>query len=283
MNKDVTLILLTHKSKNLVIEYIKYVYGKLQIIIIDNSNDIELKKIIKDDYPLVNIHFVKNDGYGTAINYARKFVDTDYFLISNPDLKGINEESIISFVNAAKKLQNKFSVLGPRYLNVDPKTLKQSRLNKNISEMRFLSGACMFFNKMKFDLIGGFDENIFLYFEENDFCKRSIKFDKNYQINEIKVFHDAGNSVSLKDEREIQDQRDLRSWHFVWSKFYYYKKNYGYIYAIIFFFPIILRTGLKVIYYLAKGNKIKYSKYKNRWLGMVTSIKGENSYKRPKF
>ena len=64
--------------------------------------------------------------------------------------------------------------------------------------MRFLSGACMFFLKKNYDLIGGFDDNFFLYFEENDFCKRSIKFYKNYQINKIKLHHNAGNSVTSK-------------------------------------------------------------------------------------
>jgi len=283
MNKDVSLILLTHKSKNLVIEYIKDLYGKLQIIIIDNSNDLELKKIIKEKYPLVNMHLIENNGYGAAINYGSKFVDTEYFLISNPDLKGINEESIEIFINASRKLQNKFSVLGPRYLNVDSRTLKQSKYDKDISEMRFLSGACMFFNKKKFDLIGGFDENIFLYFEENDFCKRSIKYDKNYQINNIKVYHDAGNSVSLKNDIEIEDQRELRSWHFVWSKFYYYRKNYGFLYALIFFMPIIIRTVLKIYYYKIKTDELNCTKYKIRWSGMISSIRGEKSFKRPKF
>ena len=283
MNQEVSIMLLTHKSKDLVLNYIKDIYEKFKIIIIDNSNDIELKKIIKKNYPLVNMHIIKNDGYGVAINYGSKFVDTKYFLISNPDIKGIKGENIKIFVESAKKLHNKFCVLGPRYLDVNPKTLKQSKYDKDISEMRFLSGACMFFDKKKFDLIGGFDENIFLYFEENDFCKRSIKYDKNYQINNIKVYHDAGNSVSLKNDIEIEDQRNLRSWHFVWSKFYYYKKNYNYIFAIFFFIPIIARTGSKIIYYLFKKNQTNYLKYKNRWSGMISSIKGEKSFKRPKF
>ena len=50
---------------------------------------------------------------------------------------------------------------------------------------------------------------IFLYFEENDFCKRSIKFYKNYQINKIKLHHNAGNSVTSKNDIEIQDQKTL--------------------------------------------------------------------------
>ena len=38
-------------------------------------------------------------------------------------------------------------MLGPRYLNVDPKSLVQSDEAKNIDEINVLSGACMFFKK----------------------------------------------------------------------------------------------------------------------------------------
>ena len=197
MNKNVTIIILTHKSKNLAIDYIKNLYQKFKIIIVDNSNDFELKKIIKNNYPGVDIYLISNNGYSNQINYGVKFVKTKYFLISNPDVKGLDELNVLHFINAAKKLDDKFSVLGPRYLYVNPKTLKQSESDNDIAEMRFLSGACMFFLKKNYDLIGGFDDNFF-YFEENDFCKRSIKFYKNYQINKIKLHHNAGNSVTSK-------------------------------------------------------------------------------------
>ena len=283
MNEYVTIIILTHKSKKLVLDYIKNLYKKFKIIIVDNSKDIELEKIIKKNYPEVEIYLISNNGYSDQINFGFKFVKTKYFLISNPDVRGIDEKSIQNFVNAAKKLDDKFSVLGPRYINANPKSLKQTKNDREIAELRVLSGACMFFCKKNYALVGGFDNNIFLYFEENDYCKRSINFFKNYQINNVKIFHEGGNSVSCENQNEIQDQQELRQWHFVWSKFYYYKKNYGYTYAIIFFLPIIFRTGLKIFLYLITKDDINYFKYKNRWSGMMSSIKGEKSYKRPKF
>ena len=65
--------------------------------------------------------------------------------------------------------------------------------------MTFISGACMFFKKKTFDLLGGFDEFFFLYFEESDFCLRAHKIYKNYQINTIKVKHNVGTSVEAKN------------------------------------------------------------------------------------
>jgi len=280
MNNDVTVILLTHKSKNLALKYIAPIYNHFNIIIIDNSNDLTLENDVKKNYPKIIIRFMPNNGYGAAINFGSRLVQTKYFLISNPDLTGINNDNILKFVHAAKKLKDRFSVLGPHYLNADPKSLRQTIDYNNISEMKFLSGACMFFNKKNFELTGGFDENIFLYFEENDFCKRSHKVNKNYQINYIKVKHDVGNSVETKSEEEKLQQNNLRTWHFIWSKFYYYRKHYGFMFSFIFFIPIIIRINFRLIlYYLIKDKK-NLVKYKIRKSGLYNSILGKKSFYR---
>ncbi len=280
MNEDVTIIILTHKSKKLVLDYIKNLYQKFKIIIIDNSNDLNLKSIITKSYPGIDIHLIPNNGYGNQINYGSKLVTTEYFLISNPDLTGIDELSIFNFVKAAKHLNNKFSTLGPRFLNTNPKSHKQSINNGTITEMKFISGACMFFNKNNFDNLNGFDENIFLYFEENDFCLRSFKINKNYQINNVLVEHDVGTSVEIKNNQEKIDQINFRTWHFIWSKFYYFKKHYGFFFALIYFVPIFIRINYRVILYKLKNDKINYDKYKARRSGLYASILNQKSSKR---
>ena len=280
MNQDVTIIILTHKSKNLALNYIKYLYKKFKIIIVDNSNDTDLKFEILNNYPEVEIHLIANNGYGNAINYGSKFVKTEYFLISNPDITGIEKKSILDFVNAARKLNNKFSAMGPRFLDADPKSHKQTKDNNDISLMKFISGACMFFNKVNFDQLNGFDENFFLYFEENDFCLRSFKINKNYQINNIKVKHHVGTSVEIQNESEKIAQSNLRTWHFIWSKFYYYKKHYGFILAIIYFFPIIIRINFRVLFYKIKKDKKNIMKYEIRRSGLYSSILNHKSSKR---
>ena len=280
MNIDVTIIILTHKSKRLVLDYIKNLYQKFKIIIIDNSNDLNLKSIITKSYPGIDIHLIPNNGYGNQINYGSKLVTTEYFLISNPDLTGIDELSIFNFVKAAKHLNNKFSTLGPRFLNTNPKSHKQSINNGTITEMKFISGACMFFNKNNFDNLNGFDENIFLYFEENDFCLRSFKINKNYQINNVLVEHDVGTSVEIKNNQEKINQINFRTWHFIWSKFYYFKKHYGFFFALIYFVPIFIRINYRVILYKLKNDKINYDKYKARRSGLYASILNQKSSKR---
>tara|TARA_B100001093_G_scaffold515793_1_gene593007 strand:+ start:1866 stop:2711 length:846 start_codon:yes stop_codon:yes gene_type:complete len=280
MNQDVTILILTHKSKKLVLDYIKNLYKKFRIIIIDNSNDVNLKSVIEKDYSDVEIHLIPNNGYGNQINYGSKLVKTEYFLISNPDVRGINELSLINFVKAAKQLNNKFSTLGPRFINADPKSLKQSKNDNVITEMKFISGSCMFFKKDIFDKLNGFDENFYLYFEETDFCLRSFKQNKNYQINNIKVEHDTGTSVEIKNNQDKMIHDNFRTWHYIWSKFYYYKKHYGFILALIYFIPIIIRINFRIFLYKSKRDEINLTKYKARKSGLYSSILNKKSSKR---
>jgi N-acetylglucosaminyl-diphospho-decaprenol L-rhamnosyltransferase len=280
MNNQITIILLSHRSKNLVLNFIKDIHIKYKLIIIDNSNDIELKKIIEKDYPEIVINIIENNGYGSAINYASKLVKTKYFLINNPDINGLNENMINKFLDAAKTLNDNFSALGPRFINANPKSLVQSNNIKNIEEMKFLSGSCMFFKKENFDFIGGFDEKFFLYFEESDFCLRSHKIKKNYQVNDIKIAHNVGTSVSTNNAYEKKQLEKLYTWHFIWSKFYYYKKHYTYFLAILIFIPIMIRILFRIVLFVFINDIEKKERYIERWSGLLNSIKGNKSFKR---
>ncbi len=280
MNEHISIILTAHKSKDLVINYIKNIYQKFHIIVIDNSSDIELEKEIKTNYPNVTFDFMSNNGYGAAINCGSKFVKTKYFLVSNPDVEGITPDSIIKFYDAAINIDDQFSMMGPVDLDHKPERRKTGYDKIDLLETNQISGICMFFNKKNFDAIGGFDENIFLYFEDNDICKRLSKLNKNYQLNSVKVNHIAGTSVIPKNESDKNKQDNLRTWHFIWSKFYYYRKHYTYFIALILFIPTVFRILFRIFFYKIRKNNKKINKYKTRWSGLITSMMGKNSHKR---
>jgi len=139
----------------------------------------------------------------------------------------------------------------------------------------------MFINKECFNKIGRFDENYFLYFEETDYCYRGKKIGyKSYQINQSKV-ETLGRSVKFENKDEEKKVSKVLIWHFIWSKFYYYKKRYGKIISIILFIPIIFRTILKIYLNKLINNQEDIEKYKTRMDGIMTSIKGKKSSLRP--
>ena len=280
MNKDISILVLSHKSTGLVINLIKKIYNKFPIIIVDNADDLELKKKLNKEYSSVIYLAIDNNGYGAAINFGSNFIKTKYFLILNPDIEDLDEKKIILFKDAASKLNDNFSVLGPRYTNIDIKSIKQSKENIEIANWKFISGACMFVKKETFNLLRGFDESFFLYFEESDFCLRAYKINKNYQLNNIKIKHNIGSSINTNSIAEKEKLNNLCNWHFTWSKFYFFKKHYGFLVSIIYFLPILIRTNIKIIYFriLSKHKKIK--KYEIRNNALLSSIKGKKSYKR---
>ena len=48
-------------------------------------------------------------------------------------------------------------------------------MRQKIGKIDSIHGSCMFINRDKFLEIGKFDENIFLYFEETEYCYRAKK------------------------------------------------------------------------------------------------------------
>ena len=125
----------------------------------------------------------------------------------------------------------------------------------------------MFINKKCYEKIGGFDNNIFLYFEETDYCKRGIKNRYySYQHKNIKV-ESLGRSVSLDNKKFVEKLDILTTWHFIWSKFYFYKKHYG-IFFINLFYTNINKNYFRINLYKwilvdRKRNKISLS---IRWI-----------------
>ena len=278
----ITIVLIAHKSKKIVLDFINNLSKNIKILVIDNSNDQDLEYEIKKKEN-VKIKFMINNGYGSAINYARTYITTKYFFIFSPDVKNVDDKFIDVFAEKLKKIKL-FGALGPRFLDVTKKSHKQSNLENDIGEIAFISGAAMFFETAIFDKIGGFDENFFLYFEETDYCKRARKKGyKIYQINSVNVVHPKGENsgvVKTKDLDEVKNLEKLYTWHFMWSKFYYYRKHYSLIWTLLYFTPIILRIKFRIIFHTMKGDKKKIDKYKTRWSGLINSINGKKSYLR---
>ena len=278
--KKISIIIISHESRKKVLNYIKKISKDFRIIIIDNSDDKTLQEIIKKDYKKINFKIIENNGYGAAINYASNLVETEYFFVFNPDIININDRIINIFYKASIKLKDDFLCLGPRFLNVKEESHKQSNVNLKISPIKAINGACMFMNKKKFKKLNGFDENFFLFFEENDICKRGLdKQLKIFQLNDAKIIHVAGTSVSV-DRINKKELENLRTWHFIWSKFYYFKKHYSYVFAIIYFLPIIIRNIYRIVFYTITKNKDKKNNFIIRLKGLFASIFLKKSYKR---
>ena len=277
---DTTIILISYKSEKLILNFIKKLPKLIPIIIIDNSNSFLLEDVIKKEYSNLEVFVKNNDGVSSALNYAVEKIKTKYFLQISPDID-FDYKDIWVYLDFAKKLNNKFAAIGPRFLDIKKKSHKQISESVDYDSIDSIHGSCMFINKECFNKIGRFDENYFLYFEETDYCYRGKKIGyKSYQINQSKV-ETLGRSVKFENKDEEKKVSKVLIWHFIWSKFYYYKKRYGKIISIILFIPIIFRTILKIYLNKLINNQEDMEKYKTRMDGIITSIKGKKSSLRP--
>ena len=106
-----------------------------------------------------------------------------------------------------------------------------------------------------------------------------------YKRNKLKVFyatkfkikHNRASSVSGNEEKI----KNLRAWHYMWSMFYFYKKNYNLIYAIKKIYILLIKDIIMMLVYLTLINKVKFNHRLNRVYGAISAILGLKSFKRP--
>ena len=269
MDYSTTAIIVSYKSKWIIENCIKSIEKKYKIIVVENSRDYKLKKILEKKYKnlkvIVNNH---NNGFGQAANIGALKAKTKYLLFLGPDTV-LENKAITKITKIAKNFDNNFSAFLPTDFN--QKVKRASEIKKN------RGAALIFINKKKFIEIGLFDESFFLYYEDNDLLERLLKKNKKIYEIPIKFRHHYG-SHDKKYNEQIQINRN---WHFMWSMFYFYKKKTNYIFAFIYTFPIFLRCFVKLQanYFLNKKN---YLIYKARFDGLINSYLNRKSWYRPK-
>ena len=277
--EDITVLITSFRSKEKIYSCLQSIGTKAKIIIIENSNDIELKEKAESLYPnLQCILSAENLGYAKGNNLGLSKVKTKFALIINPDAY-LDKDTFENFVTAAKKIKN-FSIIAP-YIQEkkDENMLKKNELNK-ILEVDNVKGFAMFLKMDEFEDTGFFDENFFIYFEEIDLCKRLRKKNKKIFLDpNIKIFHAGGSS----HDKEINNQMELsRNWHWMWSSFYFYKKHHGYFYALFKMIGKFVSAIFKIILFTLTFNKNKRNIYYQRFSGILNSMMLRKSWYRPK-
>ena len=77
-----------------------------------------------------------------------------------------------------------------------------------------------------------------MYLENDDFCKRIIENGENiYVVPKSKIKHLGAKAVDKIYAHEVELSRN---WHWIWSKFYYNKKHFGFLTALF--------RGLQILY-----------------------------------
>ncbi len=288
MHKDLTLVFSSYQSFNLLNKILSRFHNKYKIIIIENSLDKKIKIALEKKYNNTEVIIPeKNLGLAKSYNLGIKKAKTKFVFLNNPDME-ITDRSIKNLIHCAKKLKN-FGAISPIFMNEKLyKNYKIFSQKKQIKSVLFKK-----FNILEVDLLDNnllvkkqiakksyFDENFFLFFETFDFTRRlRLKGYKLYVIKKIKFKHFGASSLPKEFDNLV---KKTRSYHYNWSKFYYLKKNFGYMHALRKVFPNIIRGFKKIIVNLLILNFKEVQLNLLELYGIFTSIFLIKSFFRPK-
>ena len=283
---NLSVIIVSYKSDHVIHRCINSIDKQIEIIVIDNSNNPEFKKNIENKY--VNVKCIlstENIGMGAGNNLGIKNVSNDYAFILNPDVtleNGAMDEIINTIDNTAS-----FGVIAPISNKEEYPNYKLDKDHKSDPikpfKVKSVDGFAMLLNLKRLKQIEGFsffDENFFLYLENDDFCKRlKLKSENIFIVPKSKIYHLGGEAVDPKYKYEIELSRN---WHWMWSKFYYNKKHYGYLRAFLAISNNLISAKIKFFYYLITFNNYKRKIYQMRLYGIFSSMIGRKSFFRPR-
>lgn len=283
INKDnLTIIIVTLKSDKVIDKCLQSIDPQIKKIVIENSSNENFIKNLEQKYNNLECHLTgKNLGMGAGNNFGIKLAKTNYVMILNPDTI-LNFDTLNMIFNISKNLD--FAILSPinsdkNYPNYKKKLiLSQNIADNDLFEVDQVDGFAMILNKAKFKNIF-FDEKIFMYLENDDLCIRMKNInEKIFVYNKSVITHLGSSAVDSKYISEIELSRN---WHWNWSKFYFRKKHYGFLNALIFNFPTLIKSLIKSFFYMLINNTFKSKLYFNRASGIFNSLLNKESWYRP--
>ena len=227
--QNLSVVIVTLKSEKVIDDCIKSINQNVPIIVVEQSNDENFKNRLEHDYRNLKCILSKSNlGMGPGNNIGIKAATTEYVLILNPDV--ILEKNTMEELFLASKKLNDFTILAPieknfaNYGMFDKKSISNQILNREREEKNypfkvdFVDGFAMLLNKKNFKEEIYFDENFFMYLENNDLCKRVADSGGSvFVVPTSKINHLAAKAVDSRFAEEIEFSRN---WHWIWSKFY---------------------------------------------------------------
>lgn len=255
-----------------------------EVIIVDNVSIDGTETMVRNDFlskpeiasKTIFLPNQINEGFGKGNNRGMRLAKGDYLLLLNPDtrVEDTNFQIMMDFmklhpeigmstcklVRASGQLDwacrrseatpwvSLTRIIGLQKLFPNSKLFGAYNLMyKSVdeeTEIGCCSGAYMFISRECYDKVGGFDENFFMYCEDNDLCRRTR--DAGYKIwyyPKTYSYHYKGESTKKAPAKMLKAFHDAM---WLYYKKYYFKK-YGRILAGVVYLAIQARLILKLI------------------------------------
>lgn len=230
---EVTIIIVTYHSAHCFKTLAPLLTHCPNIIISDNASHDGTIHTGQSLLPHAKIlSHSKNLGFGAANNRALAQVETPYALLLNPDCE-LGLAALQSLLEQAKNYPEA-GILAPQILDANQKLEVNYRWPSTLWGSKgpaaaapvcvgFITGAVMLLRLERFQKTGFFDENFFLYYEDDDLCLRLFQAKIPMIIcPEIQAIHRSRGSVK---GRFILKSEYIRGYHHAQSKLLFIQKH----------------------------------------------------------
>ena len=271
--KNITIVIVLYQESFELLSKTLTTINSFKKIIIDNNGNIELKKKIKSQFTVDQyILNKKNNGFSAGYNQGISLSKTEFTLVLGPDCI-IKEKDIAILIGKIKENKDCYIVSPTSYDEHNNLTYAGGPLPEDAEKDIILDlagdtcvdstlGACMLFRTK--DIIENdlfFDEFFFLYYSDDDLCRRVKKIKKFIiQVHESKCIHQHG-IIKVKNK---YIKKFIREYNLSFDRYYYffkinkhfqivneYKKKIP-LYMLRFFLKILTFDFLSAIELLSK-------------------------------
>jgi len=243
-----TTVYITYNSAHLV-DAIFANTRPSDVLIYDNASKDGTAEYIRKRYP--NAKLITSDvnkGYGRAANAAFEQVSTPYALLLNPDVN-FTANRLTELLKVSATLDSNWLYIAPNTGHIVTEIDQPAPIA--LKEISHATGCALLVNIENFKKLGGFDANIFLYYEEMDLSVRALNAGyKMYYAEDIHIPHNSKQSSVPSEELD-----NLRNWHFQWSSLYYKRKHklHGSYWSSIF--KNLISSHIKQLFCSAKKQR----------------------------
>ena len=232
---DLSIIIVSYNSADLICGCLDSILSagcaETEIFVVDNASTDGSTSLIKENYPAVHLtENPANRGFAAANNQVLQRCRGRYVLFLNPDTKVMPDtfRNALSFMDANPSI----GLAGTKIVNLDgspqdsvsyrypgQKYAKRESL-PTIGAIACVLGASMIARREILLDVGGFDEDFFLYGEDQDLCLRIRR--KGFEIGYIEsalVIHLGGRSERETASTEVWKKKIL-------AEAVFYRKHY---------------------------------------------------------
>jgi GT2 family glycosyltransferase len=239
----ISIIILSYNTQDLLVRCLSSVFStitseSIEIIVVDNASQDGSVAQVKKKFPQVlMVENTQNVGFAAGCNIGAKKAKGDLLVFLNSDTE-FSDPKTLTYMKESMETDDT-GIVGGLLKNADgtyqrsfgafytlPSITKMLFLGEKheMSQQNFttvqtvdwVSGGFMMVQRTVFEKVGGFDEKIFMYVEDVEFCYRVLRLGNHIIVDPRAVVSHVGQGSSNRDFAIVKIYEGLQ---------YFYKKH----------------------------------------------------------